>query len=77
MKRQFILTLMALMLSIGCATAAKVYRITDIHGEVKANGFVLKRGNTLTEKDEISARNSSIIKITDNKNAYTLKVLGS
>ena len=51
MKQRLILTLMAVMLTITCAMAAKVYRITDIHGEVKANGFILKRGNTLTEKD--------------------------
>ena len=77
MKQRLILTLMAVMLTITCAMAAKVYRITDIHGEVKANGFILKRGNTLTEKDEVSARNASIIKITDNKTSYTLKVIGS
>ena len=77
MKQRLILTLMAVMLTITSAMAAKVYRITDIHGEVKANGFILKRGNTLTEKDEVSARNASIIKITDNKTSYTLKVIGS
>lgn len=77
MKRHLILTFMAIALLFSCAMAAKVFRITDIHGEVKANGFILKRGNTVAEKDEISARNTSIIKITDNKTSYTLKVTGS
>ena len=77
MKKSVILTLLALALTFTCAVAApKNYRITDIHGIVLSNGFILKRGNSVAENDVLSAKRQSIIKVTDSKRSYTLKLQG-
>ena len=77
MKRNVIITLLAMVLSFTNAIAAsKSYRITDIHGIVQSNGFILKRGNTVTENDVLSAKRQSIIKVTDSRRSFTLKLQG-
>ena len=77
MKRNVIITLLAMVLSFTNAIAAsKSYRITDIHGIVQSNGFILKRGNTITENDVLSAKRQSIIKVTDSRRSFTLKLQG-
>lgn len=76
MKQRFILTIMAIALAV-CSASAKIYKITEVKGEVKANGYVLKRGNTIKDTDQLEASRPSEIQLTDTKTSFTLTVRGS
>lgn len=78
MNRAFIITLLTFVVSMACVVAnAKTYRVTEIHGQVTVNGKTLVRGNTLTDESVLSSQRQSIVKVTDSKNSYSLKLKGS
>ncbi len=76
MKQRLILSIMAIALTLCCASA-KSYKITSVKGEVKTNGYVLKRGNTLNDTDKLDSSRPSVLQITDTKTSYTLTVRGA
>ena len=76
MKRFFLLALFGIFFSIMESLAIPTYRVIEIRGTVQFKGKALRRGSSINDNDILYSSIKSIVKVTDGKRSYTLRVQG-